>query len=154
MALVLLVLRMECAWLYWVFSPLSLSLLLSRLFECCFLVSSFFGFLFYAKSSPALPALPFISLAHLSLIQICVQCPSVPVLTGCLSPFSLGHLWPFCSCSPGCCFSLHLALESCNSSSFTPSLHRSFHRAASIIFASLDGDFVLKVKVKVVILVT
>lgn len=99
-----------------------------------------FGFLFVFKIFPCLYSTRFLLLPHLCLIQTC----PVTVLSGRLSPFSLGHLFSFCSYSPGCCFSRHLLLSLVTLSSIIL-LHSSFHHAASVVPGFLYGDFILKV---------
>jgi len=148
-ALVLLVLRMDCAWLHRVFASCLRCCLPGFLNAAALFFNLFsFGFLFFFKIFLCLFSCPFSSAG--TPVPNSDVCSVSLALTGCLSPFSLGHLCPFCSCSCGCCFSLQLALESCSFSS-TPLLHPSFHRAASIIFVLLYGDFVLKVKVVILV---
>lgn len=100
-----------------------------------------FGLLFVFKIFPCLYSTPFSPAA--TSVPNSDTC-SVTVLSGCFSPFSLGHLFPFCSYSPGCCFSIYLLLSLVTLSSIIL-LHPSFHHAASVVPGLLYGDFILKV---------
>lgn len=104
-------------WLCQPVSPLAPLLLFSKVLNSALFLNCFFlGFLFVFKIFPCLystPISPAISVPNSGTFS--VSSPPVTVLTGGLSSFSLGHLFPFCSYSPGCCFSLQPALESCNS---------------------------------------
>lgn len=112
-------------WLCQPVSPLTPLLLFSKVLNSALFLDCFFwGVLVSIQNLPCLYSTPFCPAATSVPNSGTCSVSPVTVLTGCLSPFSLGHLFHFCSYPPGCCFSLQPALESHNSllNSFASSL--------------------------------